>query len=65
MSIQRGHWVVRNHGRHGTFVDGQKVDDLGTFARARTLRVGDTLLALVSNVGPFVGREVSLDGDMV
>jgi len=65
VSIQRGHWVIRNHGRHGTFVDGQKVDDLGTFARARTLRVGDTLLALVSNVGPFVGREVSLDGDMV
>ncbi len=60
-----GLWVVRDHGRHGTYVDGRKVDGAVSSSRARTLRIGENVLVFVSDVRPYLGADVQVDGDIV
>ncbi|MBK7397239.1 MAG: sigma 54-interacting transcriptional regulator [Myxococcales bacterium] len=65
ISIVGGAWMVKDGSRHGTFVDGVRVDGVGTFPSARTLRIGASVLAFVTDVTSFVGRRVTVDGDIV
>jgi len=65
VSIVDGAWVVKDGSRHGTFVDGVRIDGTGAFRTARTLRVGDSVLAFVTDVTTFAGRRVTMDGEIV
>ncbi len=65
VSLRDGHWTVRDTSRHGSFVDGQHVAGEVSVGDPRTLRLGDCLLAFVSDTTPYRGRSVACDGDLV
>jgi transcriptional regulator with GAF, ATPase, and Fis domain len=54
VAFSAGEWKIRDlNSRNGTYLDGQRLDSPRVTHDARALRIGDTLLGLMSDLRPF------------
>jgi transcriptional regulator with AAA-type ATPase domain len=59
-------WIVRDFGsRNNTYVDGKRVQGVGSFDDARTLRLGSSLFVFDPDIARFRRGPVTVDGGRV